>query len=88
MSPNSRVIRTHSFPRAGLIGNPSDGFHGKTIAFLIRNFQAEVFLWESPELAIEPNRRDHMNFGSIDKLVEDTKAFGYYGGLRLLKASV
>jgi glucuronokinase len=29
-----------------------------------------------------------MNFGSIVELVEDTQAFGYYGGLRLLKASV
>jgi glucuronokinase len=86
--PHSRVIRAISHPRAGLIGNPSDGFHGKAISFIIRNFQAEVTLWGSPELVIEPNRRDHMNFGSIDELVADTEAFGYYGGLRLLKASV
>jgi glucuronokinase len=82
------VIHASSYPRAGLIGNPSDGYHGKTISFIIRNFQATVSLWESPELVIVPNRRDQMNFGSISELVQDTRAFGYYGGLRLLKASV
>ena len=85
---HSRVIRAISHPRAGLIGNPSDGFHGKAISFIVRNFKAEVTLWGSPELVIEPNLRDQMNFGSIGELVEDTQVFGYYGGLRLLKASV
>jgi hypothetical protein len=28
--------------RVGLMGNPSDGFRGKTISFLIENFYAEV----------------------------------------------
>ncbi|MDB4575293.1 GHMP kinase, partial [Akkermansiaceae bacterium] len=88
MSSPSKIIRASSFPRAGLIGNPSDGFHGKTIAFIVRNFKAEVTLWESPELVIEPNRRDHTNFASITKLVENIDTFGYYGGVRLLQASV
>jgi glucuronokinase len=82
------VIHTASFPRAGLIGNPSDGYHGKTISFIIRNFSAKVTLWESPELEIQPARRDEMTFENLDALVEDTRTFGYYGGLRLLKASV
>lgn len=82
------VIHATSYPRAGLIGNPSDGYHGKTISFIIRNYQASVTLWESPELVIEPMRRDQMCFESIGELVKDTRAFGYYGGLRLLKASV
>ncbi|MDB4435523.1 GHMP kinase [bacterium] len=88
MSSTSQIIHTCSFPRAGLIGNPSDGFHGKTIAFIIRNFQAEVTLWESPELVIESNQRDQTNFASITKLVESIDAFGYYGGVRLLQASL
>ena len=88
MSSASKIIHARSFPRAGLIGNPSDGFHGKTIAFIIQNFQAEVTLWESPELVIEPNQRDQTNFASITKLIENIDAFGYYGGVRLLQASV
>ena len=38
------VIKTASYPRAGLIGNPSDGYHGKTISVIIRNFSAQVTL--------------------------------------------
>lgn len=82
------VIQTTSYPRAGLIGNPSDGYHGKTIAFIVRNFSASVNLWQSPELEIQPARRDEMVFGSLGDLVQDTNSYGYYGGLRLLKASV
>ena len=82
------VIKTTSYPRAGLIGNPSDGYHGKTISLIVRNFSAQVSLWESPELEIQPARRDEMIFGSLSDLVEGTRTFGYYGGLRLLKASV
>ena len=36
------IIKTIAFPRAALIGNPSDGYHGKTIAFVFRNYQAEA----------------------------------------------
>ena len=82
------VIHTASYPRAGLIGNPSDGYHGKTISFIVRNFSAQVTLWESPELEIKPARRDEMKFDNLAHLVDDTRTFGYYGGLRLLKASV
>ena len=73
------VIKTASYPRAGLIGNPSDGYHGKTISLIVRNFSAQVSLWESPELEIQPARRDEMIFGSLSDLVKDTRTFGYYG---------
>ena len=36
--------------RVGLIGNPSDGFYGKTISFTINNFWAEVTVTESSRL--------------------------------------
>ena len=49
------ITRTYSYPRAALIGNPSDGYFGKTIAFVFSNFQAEILLYESPELIIEPD---------------------------------
>ncbi|MFW5698825.1 MAG: mevalonate kinase [Planctomycetota bacterium] len=82
------IIRSRSHPRAALIGNPSDGYHGKTIAFLFADFHADVELWETPEVEILPNERDQRHFGSIHELVEDVRQFGYYGGLRLLKATV
>ena len=39
--------------RVGLIGNPSDGFYGKTISFTINNFWAEVTIMESSRLVSE-----------------------------------
>lgn len=81
-------IITQAYARAGLVGNPSDGYFGKTISFIIRDFSAEVRLAESDELRIEPNERDHSVFGSIEALARDVRQFGYYGGIRLLKASV
>jgi glucuronokinase len=82
------LIRTTAHARAGLVGNPSDGYFGKTISFIIRNYGAEVTLFESPELTIEPNERDHSVFGGIEALARDVRQHGYYGGIRLLKASV
>lgn len=82
------IIRNKAYPRAALIGNPSDGYFGKTIAFVFSNFYAQVVLYESPELQILPNLRDHSRFKNIRGLTEDVGSFGYYGGIRLLKASI
>ncbi len=82
------IIQTKAYPRAGLIGNPSDGYYGKTISFTFDAFCAEVTLYETPELAILPGKRDHDMFESIHQLVSDVEQFGYYGGIRLLKASI
>ena len=82
------IIRTKAYPRVGLIGNPSDGYFGKTISFAFSNFQAEVVLYETPELEILPSEKDRSCFASIDGLVRDVRLHGYYGGIRLLKATV
>ncbi|MDG2124563.1 MAG: hypothetical protein P8J87_12735, partial [Verrucomicrobiales bacterium] len=83
------MIRRKSYARAGLVGNPSDGYFGKTISFIVKNFEAEVILYESPELEILPAARDHSVFpGGIGELAQDVGFFGYYGGIRLLKATV
>lgn len=82
------LIHTKSHPRAGLIGNPSDGYFGKTIALVFRNYAAEVILYQTPEIEILSNTRDNSKFDSIGKLAEDVRLFGYYGGIRLLKATI
>jgi glucuronokinase len=82
------IIRTKSYPRAALLGNPSDGYFGKTIAFLFKNFSANVILYESPEIEILPADYDSNVFDSISELSEDVELYGYYGGIRLLKAAV
>lgn len=82
------IIKTKAYARAALIGNPSDGYFGKTISFTFSNFAATVILYESPELEIIPTERDGSTFQSIDALMEDVRLFGYYGGIRLLKAAI
>lgn len=82
------IIRTHAYARAGLIGNPSDGYFGKTISVICRNFSARVTCYESPRVAITARRRDQLEFESIDALVDDVRVNGYYGGIRLMKASI
>ncbi len=77
-----------AYARAGLIGNPSDGYFGKTISFAIRDFAAKVSLYEHPELEIVPSLQDRSQYASIRDLVEDVKAQGYYGGIRLMKSTI
>lgn len=82
------IIESRAYARAGLLGNPSDGYFGKTISIIIRNFGAIVCLYESPELVIEPQAVDRNSFRNIHQLVESVNLTGYYGGDRLIKASV
>lgn len=82
------IIETRAFARAGLLGNPSDGYFGKTISISVRNFGAHVTLYQSPELRIEPQLQDANEFRSPYELVESVTAMGYYGGSRLIKASI
>lgn len=82
------IIHTKSYPRAAIIGNPSDGYHGKTIAFVFSNFSANVTLFESPELELTPAALDLNIFANIDQLVAHVNYSGYYGGIRLLKAMI
>ncbi len=82
------ILRCKAFPRAALVGNPSDGYFGKTIAFVFQNYEAEAELYESPELDLLPSIRDHNTFGSMEELHQDIALYGYYGGIRLLKATI
>ena len=80
------AIKTYSFPRAGLLGNPSDGYFGKTVSFAFSDFSVELTLTESARLCFVPGEVDDATFASPDDLVRDLRLYGYYGGIRLLKA--
>jgi glucuronokinase len=82
------IITAHAHARAGLVGNPSDGYFGKTISCTIRNFRATVRLWESPHFEILPTHGDLARFDNVDSFLRDVRLNGYYGGLRLMKAVV
>ena len=83
------LLHTTSYARAGLLGNPSDGYYGKTISFTMRDFKATVTLYESPRVQLIPAAGvDDAVFDDLDALVQDVQLFGYYGGIRLLKAVI
>jgi glucuronokinase len=82
------IIESRAYARAGLLGNPSDGYFGKTISFVVRNFGAHISLYESPELKIEQIEDDKNEYRNIYHLIESVKQKGYYGGERLVKAAI
>ena len=82
------LLRKRAYARAGLIGNPSDGYHGKTISVIVRNYYAEVVLYAWEDMELIPSQEDNSRFGSIHELVHDVELHGYYGGLRLVKATI
>jgi glucuronokinase len=82
------IIESRAYARAGLLGNPSDGYYGKTISLIVRNFGAHISLYESPELVIEVLQPDRNVYSNIYDLVDRIKLHGYYGGDRLIKAAI
>jgi glucuronokinase len=83
-----QIIKHCARARAGLIGNPSDGYHGKTISVIVRQFAAEVVLYEWDQVEVVWSQEDQNRFRSVDELVHDVRLHGYYGGVRLVKATI
>jgi len=82
------MIVKRAYARIGLMGNPSDGFYGKTLSCCIANFHAEVILAESHRLRIMLHERhDPTEFSGMEELVSVSSRYGYYGGLRLIYAT-
>jgi glucuronokinase len=80
------MIETYGYARAGLLGNPSDGYFGKTIAFAMSNFRARVLLYPSGRLEIKLSKADLPVFENLDDLYRTTRWRGYYGGIRIIQA--
>ena len=81
-------VHVRTGARIALAGNPSDQYHGKTIAFLIRNFWAEALVQPSDALTIVPNPvHDPVAFQNLEALEAIARRDGYHGGLRLLFAT-
>ncbi len=83
-----QVIHKTAYARAGLIGNPSDGYGGKTIAFTMQEYRAEVSLHEWPTVEIIAGRDDLDQYASVQSLHSRVSQHGYYGGTRLIKATI
>lgn len=80
--------------RVGLMGNPSDGFFGRTVSVTIANFWAEAWVWPDDSAAGRSGRvtlvanpvYDPESFDNIEVLAASARREGYSGGRRLLHA--
>lgn len=64
-------VQEKCFPRVGLMGNPSDGFNGKTVSFLFDNFSSFVNIRaiDSNSIRFIPNpEHDRFEFSSFEAL--------------------
>lgn len=82
------IIESRAYARAGLLGNPSDGYFGRTISIIVKNFGVIVSLYQTPELVIEEMEVDRNSYRSIYHLTDSVRRNGYYGGQRLIKATI
>jgi glucuronokinase len=48
------------YARAALVGNPSDGYGGRTLAFTFRDLHADVTVVQSPRLVIDAGRSERV----------------------------
>jgi len=85
---DNAIIETSAYARAGLLGNPTDGYNGKTLSIIVRNFGARILLYPSPELNIEAQEQDVNVYRNIHHLIDSINLTGYYGGSRLIKAAI
>ena len=85
-SPPDR-IKGYAYARAGVLGNPSDVYHGRALSVVLRDFQAVVSLEESTRLRIEPYEGEEDRIKDLGELVDSIRHQGYYGGNRLIKAA-
>ena len=83
-----QLIRKTAYARAGLVGNPSDGYNGKTISVVVEDFSARVTMYEWDQLEIIWSQEDRSRFGSVRELAQDVRLHGYYGGIRLVTAAI
>jgi glucuronokinase len=82
------IIETQTFARAGFLGNPSDGYFGKTISIAFENFAARVALEQADMIRIITPENELNAYDCIEDLAHQIGLYGYYGAERLVKAAI
>lgn len=80
---------SHTVPaRVGILGNPSDGYGGRTLALAVPRFAATVNLEPAGRLEIVVALADEPVWGSVGELVSRVDREGYGTGPQLLTATI
>ncbi len=74
--------------RAGLLGNPSDGYGGKAIALALADFRARVRVEPCARFELLPGPTDGIRFDTAQQAVSAFAATGCDDGLRLMRAAL
>jgi len=82
-----KALTEQAHPRAGLLGNPSDGYGGRAVAFPFLDFSARVTLEPADRFAIVPGPSDALEFACFRDACSALRERGCYGGVRLLRAA-
>lgn len=75
------TVTQHCSARVGLMGNPSDGFGGKTLSFLIKNFTAQVTITQNSSCSSSSSRYNSVTI--IPHPIFDPSTFSNMGQLQL-----
>lgn len=81
-------IRFTTPARVGLLGNPSDGYDGKTLSLAVPQLSATVQLEPGEGVCIEGSETDAWHFDSVGALADHTDRHGYGTGPQLLAATI
>ena len=65
-----KTVTGRSFARAGLLGNPSDGYHGKATSIIVRNYSAVATVSSSNKLEFL-GTDESLTFGSLAETQAD-----------------
>jgi glucuronokinase len=82
------VLETYAFARAGLLGNPSDGYFGRTLSVALPIFRATVVLEPSGELIVEGESGRRDVFDDLEQLVQVVGERGHDGPAPLVTATL
>jgi glucuronokinase len=82
------VIVADAPARVGLLGNPSDGYGGRTLGFAVPAFGARVTLAPGDGIAVSPGPDDLPIWASSRDLVDRIDRFGFGTGTQVLAATI
>lgn len=74
--------------RVGILGNPSDGYGGRTLSFAVDRFSATVELEPADDLEIVAADADQPRWASVAELIDRVDREGFGTGPQLLAATV
>ncbi|MEZ5340096.1 MAG: hypothetical protein R2706_01225 [Acidimicrobiales bacterium] len=73
--------------RVGLLGNPSDGYGGRTIGLAVRHFEATVSLQPCRGIQIMPSAADALDWGSPGEFARHIDRYGVGNGAQAVAAA-